>query len=165
MTLDRENVVVGRLYTDSEVAQLQQDWQPDPVRPYAIDRPAPGRGVGHTRVSSNTRAKWCAYCQTPINKALRAKSCGVCAPLRVAAVERMRTSAAPGGMSNQERDRRNVMALLQAVDELTGAVGLALAHRNSENGMRKRNVDDLLYATKKVVVAADAVRGGGRQPG
>lgn len=154
-----DNIEVGREYTEAEVTALHEDRRPQPLRPFAINTPAPRQGRGLMRRSTHGD-KWCPYCNTPLNTALRAQSCERCRPGRERALDRLRheNAAAEAPPSASQQNFSDIQRLLTTIDELTRVVGVAYSMRARNGGMSAEHSMDILVASKDVTVASDALR-------
>lgn len=162
---------VGRQYSDADIEALDPSRRPEPRQPYRFDARAPGRGRGHTRRSAYGD-KWCAYCQTPLARAWNSGACSDCRETRDQVRERLRsgarssdpataahaghTPAAQSGEGNQ--NYQDVQNMLDAISRLSEVVGMASAQRYRNGGMKSEDVEDMLFACKDVMVAADPLR-------
>lgn len=150
----------GRKHSDEEVEALHPNRRPIPLRPFDYSHPAPRQGAGLTR-RSEYGDRWCAFCQTPMDRSSRAGSCDPCKDRRNEIRDRLRNGAPPATASQPEARQQNlhdIQNMLDAIERLSQVVGTASAQRYRNGGMKPDDVEDMLFACKDVMVAADPLR-------
>jgi hypothetical protein len=182
-----EALQVGRRYSGADIEALEEKRRPRPAEPFTFDAPAPRQGVGNTR-RSEYGDKWCAYCQTPLARSCRGGTCDECRDTRDEVRERLRggsrafvssavegsatplaassTSVAAGRAGHtsavasdaRQQNWDDLQSMLDAVSRLSEVVGMASAQRYRNGGMKSEDVEDMLFACKDVMVAADPLR-------
>lgn len=156
-----DELIPGRVYTDEEIDALHPSQRPSPQQPYGYDAAAPKQGVGHSRRSA-LGERWCPYCQTPLEGS--GGSCAPCKVRREKTLERQRgggptrvPTANGTGTASRDRDR-DLIHLLDQVDEMSRVIAVASAHLNRQGGIRKSKVEEMFMACKDVILAAEQVR-------
>lgn len=154
----------GQRYSADDLRALHPARRPDPLLHYNIHDRSGQNGSGMRRVSSNGD-KWCAYCDTPLPRERRRKTCDECH------VERERTRRRPVGLAPRqvvdlERSpgtARNDLALkvkglVDAVDDISARLGIVWSDKVVTGSYSDEGISEVLEACKRAIMASHPLR-------